>query len=402
MDVRCLSIHANYRCAHSGTCCRTGWHLPVAPDALVFLTNALESGALRTSRSTDDDRPFQAPNDAPRDVAAIVAADSSGACVFLDSDTRCAIHRQLDIGRLPVPCQQFPRVSVLGPDHTSVTLSHYCPTAARMLVDSPADLRIVRAPASLLTAGSLDGLDVRDAIPPLLRPGTLMGWPEYERWEHHLVHTLNRDELTPEQAVRALVDDAEAVRGWAADVASLGEHLEEICERRVAWMPETSEGAVDLERARSLHTLARGAVPEELPSHVPIVVPSKMPALHAAWARWVEPSWVEMSRPVRRYLAARSFASWYAHQGDGLRTTIVAVEMALGVLVVEACRVAARAERPIDADVLVEALQAADLLLVHLAAPVELATRLSAVETDARTSSPSLRFAVNPPRHTAH
>ncbi len=252
MDVRCLSIHANYRCAHSGTCCRTGWHLPVAPDALVFLTNALESGALRTSRSTDDDRPFQAPNDAPRDVAAIVAADSSGACVFLDSDTRCAIHRQLDIGRLPVPCQQFPRVSVLGPDHTSVTLSHYCPTAARMLVDSPADLRIVRAPASLLTAGSLDGLDVRDAIPPLLRPGTLMGWPEYERWEHHLVHTLNRDELTPEQAVRALVDDAEAVRGWAADVASLGEHLEEICERRVAWMPETSEGAVDLERARSL------------------------------------------------------------------------------------------------------------------------------------------------------
>ncbi len=109
-----------------------------------------------------------------------------------------------------------------------------------------------------------------------------------------------------------------------------------------------------------------------------------------------------MSRPVRRYLAARSFASWYAHQGDGLRTTIVAVEMALGVLVVEACRVAARAERPIDADVLVEALQAADLLLVHLAAPVELATRLSAVETDARTSSPSLRFAVNPPRHTAH
>lgn len=402
MKVRCLSIHADYRCGHSGLCCRSGWHVPVEPVALASITGALESGALRSSRQAGD-APFLDPGNAPADVAAILAVDAAGDCIFLDADNRCDIHGQIGDEHLPSTCKQFPRVSVLGPNHTAVSLSHYCPTAARMLVDSPLDLRIVSAPASLLTAGSLEGLDARDALPPLLRPGMLMGWPEHERWEQHVVQVLNRDELTAEQALRALADDVEAVRDWTPGAESLADRLDAVCSRRADWRPEPPFPTVDLERARSLHLLARRAVPSDLPGHVLMATPSDVPGLDPSWTRWVEPVWSDLSRPVRRYLAARSFASWCAHQGDGLRTTLAAVETAWAVLVLEACRAAGSAERALDADLLIEALQAADLLLVHLVSPASLAMRLSVAEVqatapDAQSSVPA---AVSPAGHAA-
>jgi hypothetical protein len=56
------------------------------------------------------------------------------------------------------------------------------------------------------------------------------------------------------------------------------------------------------------------------------------------------------------------------------------LEVALAVVRVEAARLCATAERPLDEPLLIEAMRAADLLLVHLADPKTLAARLSEVE----------------------
>jgi hypothetical protein len=99
--------------------------------------------------------------------------------------------------------------------------------------------------------------------------------------------------------------------------------------------------------------------------------------------RWVQPAWPSLARPVRRWLAAKAFASWLALQGEGLRTAVLGLRVALGVLRAEAARGCTGAGRRLDAELLKEAFRRADLLLVHLADPEALARRLSRVEAPA-------------------
>jgi hypothetical protein len=94
----------------------------------------------------------------------------------------------------------------------------------------------------------------------------------------------------------------------------------------------------------------------------------------------VAPAWPALAPPVRRWLAARTFAAWIALQGEGLRTTVAFLRVALGVLRVESARGSAEAARVLDGELLHEAVRRADLLLVHLADPVALARRLSREE----------------------
>jgi hypothetical protein len=98
-------------------------------------------------------------------------------------------------------------------------------------------------------------------------------------------------------------------------------------------------------------------------------------------ARWVAPEWPALGLPVRRWLAAKAFASWLALQGQGLRTTVLGLRVALGVLRAEAARGCAEAGRALDAGLLKEAVRRADLLLVHLADPEALARRLGRCES---------------------
>ena len=57
-----------------------------------------------------------------------------------------------------------------------------------------------------------------------------------------------------------------------------------------------------------------------------------------------------LARPIRRWLAAKAFASWIALQGEGLRTTVAFLRVALGVLRAEAARGSPRPARALDAD----------------------------------------------------
>ena len=64
-------------------------------------------------------------------------AGPTARCVFFEPrrGNLCAIQRQMDHSHLPSACRHFPRVAVIDPRGTFVTLSHVCPTAARMLID---------------------------------------------------------------------------------------------------------------------------------------------------------------------------------------------------------------------------------------------------------------------------
>jgi hypothetical protein len=95
----------------------------------------------------------------------------------------------------------------------------------------------------------------------------------------------------------------------------------------------------------------------------------------------VTPVWPAHALPIRRWLAAKAFASWVALQGAGLRSTVASLRLDLAVLRAEAARGCAAAGRPLDADLLKEAVRRADLLLLHLADPEALARRLSRGES---------------------
>jgi hypothetical protein len=53
VKVYALSIHADYRCRHSGVCCSADWDVPV--EAVVYrnLSAALDAGRLQPAAETD-------------------------------------------------------------------------------------------------------------------------------------------------------------------------------------------------------------------------------------------------------------------------------------------------------------------------------------------------------------
>ena len=236
--VRALSIHAGYRCRHAAACCSSGWDIPVEPDVDLHIRNALSSGTLRVPEAvipsplpgTQARRPtpcFRPVAGLPHGARVVLAADSAGRCVFLEADRRCAVHRQLGLDALPSACRDFPRVVTLTPLGVSVTLSHDCPTAAAMLFAVPRDNRlpgpegsavqIVENPSSFPSSWPYEGLDARDALPPLLRPGVLMDWPSLERWERFAVAVLGGEGRSPEAALDLLTTAAEEARRWTPD-----------------------------------------------------------------------------------------------------------------------------------------------------------------------------------------
>jgi hypothetical protein len=331
----------------------------------------------------------------------VLGADPSGRCVFLDRDRRCAVHRQLGAEALPSACRDFPRVVTVTPLGVSVTLSHHCPTAAELLFapvilsDSRlpgregSPVAIVENPPAFPAAWPYEGLDARDALPPLLRPGVLLDWPSLERWERLAVAVLADEGRSPEAALDVLAAAAEEARRWRPEEGPFERCLEAIRSSRAASSPPRDEGftatdAGGYPRTGSTEvprddTAAWRAVARCVPHRA--LLPPAPEGVDGTDARWVAPEWPALGLPVRRWLAAKAFASWLALQGQGLRTTVLGLRVALGVLRAEAARGCAEAGRALDAGLLKEAVRRADLLLVHLADPEALARRLGRCES---------------------
>jgi hypothetical protein len=356
--VRVLSIHADYACRHTGVCCSSGWDIPVEREVEEWLHRALRARSLRVP---DGGEPFLQKPHLPHGARVVLRTRPDGRCAFLDSEDGrlCAVHRALGAGALASACRDFPRLVTLSPLGIGITLSHYCPTAAALLFREDGEVSVVVDPPAFPRSWPYEGLDARGSVGPLLRPGVLMGWEAHARWEAHVVATFRRRDLTPAGAVSQLAARAEQLRRWTPDDGSFEAHLDSV----LGDPPSPAEPPpLPGEECEAAWRLAAECVP---PGHP---IPEPPPGSGEA---------SPLDVPVRRWLAAKAFASWLALQGEGLRTSVLGLRLALGVLGAERARDPRGGSEP---EGLREALRRADLLLVHLVDPTALARRLSRAE----------------------
>jgi hypothetical protein len=368
----------------------------VTRDAYRSIRAGLESGRIGLSRTpgreTEGDVGTLLPRARlhPPDAVASLGRDSTGRCLFFEAGggNLCAIHRQVGIEALPAACRHFPRLCVLTSRGVSVCLSHYCPTVARALFRDDRELDIVPGSGAFPSDAVYEGLDARGALPPLLRPEILMCWESYASWERRAVATLARDDLTPEDAVRTLAAAAERARSWKPGGPPLVEWIRSLPDEAPAPPPGSrSDAGASLltEVARCVPAPVR---PETWAATVDLAAetPGVEGPVADGYNAWVRPVWGGFGRPVRRYLAAKAFASWQGYQGQGLRGMVFSLVGALVVLRSAAAGHCTRARRQLDEELLLESVRSADFLLVHLASR-EALTRVFDVAEHTHTAS---------------
>lgn len=299
--VRSLSIHADYRCRHAGACCTAGWPIPVDEGLKGALSAALRRNALSAASATPAPLFLTAPDGRP------CIRRAAGACVFYEGRTSklCAIHRELGEEYLPPSCRHFPRVVLLDSRGVSITLSHYCPTAAGMLFREDVPLSIAQRPPAFPDTGVYEGLDARGVLPPLLRPGLLWDLDGYSRWEKCAVAIFARADLSPERALDLLRRAALDIERWEPAMGPLAVHV----------------------------SAAFG----------------RLPAPPGGRSKWGEDG-----RAVSRYLAARLFASWVPYRSQRLLDLVDDIARAHDLLASEAAH-----------QDLTGAIRATDLQIVH-------------------------------------
>jgi hypothetical protein len=274
----------------------------------------MAAGLLRPS-SGGAAEAFRSASNGPPDAAALLAV-SGHQCVFHEAEGRCAIHRALGHDALPLACRQFPRVSVLDPRGVSVTLSHYCPTAAAMLDlndendEDDGNEReragaIVKNAAWFPAAGEYVGLDAREVLPPLLRPGVLMDWDSWWETERLAVETLLHRGSSAAEGLSILRLAVRELHQWSPGSGPLIELT------RAALMNSPTEGPLSTPEPHSFIASAFERVPDEL----------------RAAARWTSAK-ATGDQATRRFLAAHAFANWEIHSGDGLTGWLRSIETA--------------------------------------------------------------------------
>jgi Fe-S-cluster containining protein len=299
MRTLCLSFHAAYGCAHSGVCCTAPWPVPVERVALAQLQArgfAPPGGA--------SVRPIDPPVNGS---TLALATTPEGACVFFDRDggRLCRIHRDGGADLLPASCRAFPRVVLHDGRGLSITLSHYCPTAARLLLRA-GDISIVDAPDSLSLGGAVEGLDATAVLPPLLRPGMLTNLDGYGRWEQEAIAVLNDRRLTAQAALVVIRAATRDTCEWRPGDETLAERVS----RAFARAPEACPvSAFDVSR---------------------------------------------LEHATKAFLAAHLFASWAAYQQGGLRAVVDAVDAAHALV-----------GSPMDEASFLDTVRRADLRLRH-------------------------------------
>jgi hypothetical protein len=322
----CLSIHADYACRHTGACCDS-WFVPA--DAHVV--ELVRSGRLAVT--TPDPVFLSRPGAAGGSIDRI-AHGPGGSCVFRQ-DERCSIHAQAGPAALPVSCRHYPRVILRDDSGTRVSLSHYCPTAASLLL-TPCELEVMPAPPGLIVDEPVEGLDARDTLPPLIRPGMLTDLDGYHAWEDACIATLSRRDVTG--ALGVIGTATETVRAWTPSSGPLADAVARAfaSAERTASMEDSAYARAGREIVQALSNQAH-----------------EIPGTHG------ERLAAELERAISHYLAARLFGNWLCYQGRGLRTIVAWLH---------ACHDAVRglvAPQTTTAQDLVSAIRSTDFLMLH-------------------------------------
>jgi Fe-S-cluster containining protein len=369
-QVYALSIHADYRCRHSGRCCSADWDVPVELPIYRSLSAAVTAGRLNMAPEAGSLVPFIVEDGLPDDAAAMLERTEAGNCIFFERESRlCVVHRDLGEEVLPATCRHFPRVAVRDVRGTFVTLSHFCPTAASLLFRDDVPLAIVTEPRAFPPA-DYEGLTVgEDDLPPLLHPHMLMDPDGYSAWEEHMVARCADPGRSPESVLSTLARDAGELRTWRPGGSSL--------RQRVAALPSwhvESPAHATLDASRALYADAMSAVPPELRPA------ADDDGLEEAFQELVRCGWAEVRTPLNRFIAAKAFASWTAYQGRGVLTIVRGLEAAIALVRVEAARHCRDQARGLDNAILLEAFRSADFILNHLAVGEDLAEEWSKAE----------------------
>ncbi len=368
-EVFALSIHADYRCRHSGACCSADWDVPVELPVYRTLNDAVEGGRLRPQALARHLAPFVVEPDLPDGVAAMLERTEKGECVFLERESRlCIVHRDMGEAALPATCRHFPRLAVQDDRGTFITLSHFCPTAASMLFRRDCPLTIVAMPRAF-PPGDYDGLVVTENdLPPLLCPTMLMDPPGYSAWERHMVERCAANG-SPETVLATIERDARVLRMWKPTGQPLVDAVRGLPQSLAQAYPEPT-----LDASLALYAQVIQAIPDDLRP-----APDE-DTLDSAYGRHVSSRWSAFHIPLNRYLAAKAFASWTAYQGRGVLTIVRGLEAALAIVRVECARLCRDAGHDLDADALRDAFRSADFILNHLAVGEDLATAWSSAE----------------------
>ena len=368
-SVFALSIHADYKCRHSGACCTADWDVPVELPVYRSLDERLRSGLLQVAPSAVPLPPFIVEPDLPTDAAAMLERTDRGECVFFERSSHlCVVHRDAGEEALPATCRHFPRLAVADSRGTFVTLSHFCPTAASMLFRDDVPLEIVEGPPAFPLA-DYDGLTVTpEDLPPLLTPSMLTDAAGYSAWERHMVRRCSAD-VPPESVLATLSADVARLQAWRPSGCSLAEAVTNLPEQFVH--RDIHDGLSESVRLRD-EVVA--AIPDDLNPE-----PDEA-GLGSAYALYVRPRWAAFQRPLNRYIAAKAFASWTAYQGMGIASIVRGLEAAVALIRVESSRQCRDARRQLDRDLLLEAFRSADFTLNHLAVAEDLAAAWSEAE----------------------
>jgi hypothetical protein len=280
--------------------------------------------------------------------------------------------------RLPSACRHFPRVVVLDPRGTFITLSHVCPTAARMLIaGGPAD--VVTDAIGFDERAIWEGLDARDSLPPLLSPQVLWDWEAWDVWERAIPPRL-ASSPSAGPALIALEASVDRVAAWRPGRESLLDTVVAALDVQ----PTPTAAALTPSQLLELDRLVRDAVPAELRRHLrdDPLIPAQLDV----------PGWDAWQAVVGRYLAARAFAGWVGYYGSGLLTWYKSILAAYAVLRVACARASTPSERDrhtaeqlspggrLNEQRMVEALGTADRLLLHMASAADLAAALDVWE----------------------
>ena len=335
--TRCLSFHAAYRCRHSGECCRAGWDVEVEPH----IVEAVQMRRIVPMVATSP--PFEP---LPDGGALAPTRTRSGDCGF-HHDDRCSLQSAGSEAMLPSACRHFPRVYLRDARGCLLTLSHFCPTAASLLLDA-GTVSIVDAPPPLALDEPIEGLDARQALPPLVRPGMLADVGGYAAWEEAVVRALLESECAGRGLAR-IERATETVRRWSPGAGALADHVADAF--AVVGSAEADPG------------LSRGfSIVRELTGPHPLM---EVPAdFERIWTRLRTGGASVMRAPVSRYLAATAFANWIAYRGEGLRSIVAWLRACHDVLRVQLVRRLDGADG-IDPQQLVEAIRMTDYIVVH-------------------------------------